>query len=184
MADVVETFSLLADNIDAYQPIYPFSCSKDTALRIAIERGFPDVVRVLLSRGADSSLQDEYGGSPLHEALQEDFLTPLSDRVAILQMLFDSGLDINSKIVKDHTALYQASLSSAEGVVEFLVERGADLEAPTGRWDRTPLHEAIVSGDENQTARLLKYGGDFKAHAKIKESLWSGVSKFWTVLRY
>ena len=71
LADLVERFSLLADNIDAYQPIYPASCSKLTALRIAIERGFPDVVRVLLSRGANSSLQDEYGGSPLYEALRE-----------------------------------------------------------------------------------------------------------------
>ena len=177
LADLIERFSLSADHIDAYQPIYPH-----TALRIAIKRGFPDVVRVLLSKGADSSLQDGYGGSPLYEALQQDSHTSLSDRVTILQMLFDSDLDINSKTVKGHTALYHASLPSTENLVGFLVERGADLEAPTGYWDRTPLQEAIVFGREHQTAHLLKYGADFKARAKSKDTLLSGAGKFWSVL--
>ena len=82
--------------------------------------------------GADPSLQDKYGGSPLCDALQTNILIPLSDRIAILQMLFESGLDINSNIVKGHTALIHASVSSSEDIVRFLVEQGADLEAPTG----------------------------------------------------
>ena len=47
-------------------------------------------------------------------------------------MLFDSGLEINSEIVNGDTPLYYASLLISEDAVRFLVERGADLEAPTG----------------------------------------------------
>lgn len=182
LADLVERFSLSADNIDAYQPIYPASCSKDTALRIAIERGFPDVVQVLLSRGADASLQDKNGGSLLKEALDANFLTPLSDRVAILQMLFDSGLDINSKLVDGHTALYHASQFSPENVLGSLIELGAGLEAPTGSWDWTALQVAIVLGYERQMACLLEYGADFKAHAKSKYTPFGEAGKFWSIL--
>ena len=130
--DLVDTFSLSVDDIDAYKPLYRGFPRKITALRIAIKRGFPDVVRVLLKRGADPSLQDEYGESPSCDTLQADFLTPLSDRVAILQMLFESGLEIYSKIAKGHTVLHLAALFCSEDIVRFLVERGADLEAPTG----------------------------------------------------
>ena len=182
LADLVEKFLLSVDDIDAYQPIYPASRSKHTALIIAIERGFPDVVRVLLSRGANSSLRDKNGGSLLKEALDANFLTPLSDRVAILQMLFESGLDINSKIVDGHTALYHASLFSPEDVLGFLIELGADLEAPTGSLDWTPLQVAILLGYERETARLLEYGADFKAHAKSKCTPFGDAGKFWSIL--
>ena len=103
LADLVEKSLRLVDHIDAYQPLYGASIRKHTALRIAIGGRFPDVVRVLLERGSEPLLRDEYGGSPLREALQPDFLTPLSDTLAILQMLFDSGLEINSKIVNGDT---------------------------------------------------------------------------------
>ena len=175
LADLVERFSLSADDIDAYQPIYPASRTKDTALRIATERGFPDVVRVLLSRGADPSLQDEHGESPLYEALQENVLTPLSDRVAILQMFFDSGLDINSKIVKGHTALYHASLFSSEDVVRFLVDQGAHLEAPAG------CSNCVY---ERRPAILVKYGMNIGDHMNSEDLGFGEFGKLGSVVMY
>ena len=173
LADLVERFALSADDIDAYQRIFPASRSKDTALRIAIKRGFPDVVRVLLSKGADSSLQDEYGKSPLYDVLQEDFLTPLSDRVAILQMLLDSGLDINSKIVKGHTALYHASLFCSEDVVRLLVEQGADMETPSG---------CSNCAYELGLAVLLEYRYDSIVHAQFENTRSGEAGKFGSVV--
>ena len=167
LADLVERFSLSADHIDAYQPIYPH-----TALRIAIKRGFPDVVRVL-SKGADSSLQNEYRKSPLYDALQEDFLTPLSDRVAILQMLLDSGLDINSKILKGHTALYHACIFSLQNVVRFLVEQGADLEVPTG------CSNCVY---ELEPAHSLEYRYGSIVHTKFENTESREAGKFGSVV--
>ena len=182
LADLVEKFSLSAVDIDAYQPIYPASRSKDTALGIAIERGFPDVVRVLLSRGAVSCLQDKYGRSLLYEALQANSLTPLSDRFAILEMLIKSGLDINSRIAEGHTALYHASLIFPDDFVGFLIEQGADVEAPTGESNYTPLHEAILFGHERQTARLLNYGANFKAHTNSNNMEFGEAGTFGNVV--
>ena len=178
MLDLVEIFSLSVRNIDAYQPIYLAYITKDTALGIAIQRGFPDVVRVLLQRKADPSLKDRYGKNPLHEALQANILTPLSDTLAILQLLFDSGLDIYSTIVQGRTALYHASLFSSENVVGFLVKQGADLEAPTGYSDWTPLQEAVVLGYERQAAIEIKYGADFNAHTNSENTVFGEAGKF------
>ena len=160
LADLVERFALLTDDIDAYQPIYPASIKNYSALTIAIKRGFPDVVRALLEKGANPSGRDECEWSPLCEALQADFLTPVSKKVAILQMIFDSGIDINSGIVKGYTALYHASLYSPEYIVKFLVDRGANLEAPIGWSNRSALQDAILQGNERQAALLLRYGAD------------------------
>ena len=134
LADLVERFSLSADHIDAYQQIYPH-----TALKIAIKRGFPDVVRVLLSQGADPSLQDEYGESPLGEALIQAWFTSLSDTVTILQVLFDGGLDINTNYADtiEHgggPALHIAAYGAFADIVDFLIKRGADVNAFGGRY--------------------------------------------------
>ena len=182
LTDLVEKFSLSVDDIEAYQPLYPADFTKDTALRIAIQRGFPDVVRVLLERKADSSLHDEHGDSPLKDALSANFLAPLSDRVAILQMLFDSGLDINSKIVNGNTPLYYASLFSTEDVVRFLIQKDASLEAPTGLMNWTTLQEAILNGHETQTAILLEYDADLNAHAISKNTVFGEAGKFSSVV--
>ena len=182
LTDLVEKFSLSVDDIDAYQPLYPADFTKDTALRIAIQRGFPDVVRVLLERKADSSLHDENGDSPLKDALSANFLAPLSDRVAILQMLFDSGLDINSKIVNGNTPLYYASLFSTADVVRFLIQKDASLEAPTGLMNWTTLQEAILNGHETQTAILLEYDADLNAHAISKNTVFGEAGKFSSVV--
>lgn len=177
LADLVERFPVSVKGIDAYQTIYPACLTKYTALKIAIGRGFPDVVRVLLQRGADSSLQDEYGNGPLHEALHANLFAPPSDRLAILEMLFESGLHINSKILRGHTPLYHASLLSSEDVVELLVKHDAKLEAPTGYSNWTPLQEAVLLGDEHQAAILLKYGADFKAHTNSEHRVFRAAGK-------
>ena len=183
LADLVEKYLRLVDDIDAYQPLYGAFNRKYTALRIAIEGRFPDAVRVLLKRGSNSFSREEYGGSPLREALQPDFLTPLSDALAILQMLFDSGLEINIEIVNGHTPLYYASLLSLEDIVGFLIERGADLEAQTGDLDWTPLQGPILFGHECQTATLLKYGADL-ARAKPKDTPFGKTGKFSSAVIY
>ena len=182
LTDLVEKFALSVDDIDAYQHIYPGSCIDHTALRIAIERTFPDVVRVLVKSKAGSSLHWEYGSGPLEEALQPNFLAPFSDRVAILQMLFDSGLDINSRIVNGITPLCYASKFSSEDLVRFLIQQRANLEAPTGGDNWTALQEAILNSDDPQAAILLKYGADFKAHASPKHGVFGEVGKFSSVV--
>ena len=121
----------------------------------------------------DSSLQDEYGKSPLYEALQEKLLTPLSDRGAILQMLFDSGLDINSKMLKGHTALYHACIFSSQDVVRSLVDQGADLEAPTG---------CSNCAYELGLAVLLEYRYDSIVHAQFENTRSGEAGKFGSVV--
>ena len=183
LANLAEKFSLQVQDIDACQPIYPARITEYTALIIAIEQGFSDVVRVL-ERESDSSLQVKYGKSPLHEALQGNPLVPISDRLAIVQLLLDSDLDIGSKIVDGNTALYHATLFSSKEVVEFLAQEGANLEAPTGVSNWTPLQEAVSLGYECSAADLLEHGADFNAHTNSKNIIFPKASEFGSVVMY
>ena len=86
--DVVESFSSQAQDIDAIQEKGGIVVGNCPALMIAIKRGFPDVVRVLLEKGADPSWGDGYQTGPLECALQ-------SNRLDIVQLLLEAGLDID-----------------------------------------------------------------------------------------
>ena len=56
--------------------------------------------------------------------------------------MLDLGADVNAANEAGQTALHAAAAIGANGVVRFLVERGARLDART-RQGRTPLDEAL-----------------------------------------
>ena len=66
----------------------------------------------------------------------------------------------------------------------FLIERSADLEAQTGDLNWTPLQQAILFGHECQTATLLKYGADFEARAKPKDTPFGKSGNFSSAVIY
>ena len=120
LVDLVEGFSNQAQDINAKQFSYKYIYSNKhpghTALSIGIRQGFPDVVQ-LLERGANSSLQDNYGRSPLREAVGLDPDVPLSDRLAIVQLILDSGVDINSVIPQGKKPISYMFLNSSKVVI-------------------------------------------------------------------
>ena len=57
-------------------------------------------------------------------------------------LCLDLGADVNAANEAGQTALHAAAAIGANGVVRFLVERGARLDART-KQGRTPLDEAL-----------------------------------------
>jgi len=139
-----------------------------TGLYIASSRGYADVVRSLIDRGADLNAicqdYDEHGEvkwTPLQVAISQE-------RRDIVVLLLERGADMEilpSSL--NQTALYMASSRGCADVVRLLIDRGADLnaicedyheDACDVKW--SPLHVAIYTERRDIAVLLLESGAD------------------------
>jgi ankyrin len=134
-------------------------------------------IRVLLAKGADLSIANSRGITPLMAAaglgsvdadtrgfyLSED--TPQRS-IESLKLLLKAGGDINAKDTRGLSPLHEAARWGWNDVVQFLVENGADLNAKDARGN-TPVDSALGKAGGNSrggqridvhqdTAALLK----------------------------
>jgi len=134
-------------------------------------------VRVLLAKGADLSLANSRGITPLMAAaglgsvdadtrgfyLSED---TQQRSIESLTLLLKAGGDVNGKDSRGLTPLHEAARWGWNDVVRFLVENGADLNAKDNRGN-TPVDSALGKAGGNSrggqridvhqdTAELLK----------------------------
>jgi ankyrin repeat protein len=97
-----------------------------------------EILRTLLSGGADLRLTTDDGTNPLMVAagLGRATFTPGKPRAsrsttaeAAVQVLLDAGADINAVNEADFTAIHGAAFRGLNEVVQILVERGANINA-------------------------------------------------------
>ncbi|XP_039362188.1 ankyrin repeat and SOCS box protein 6 isoform X3 [Mauremys reevesii] len=103
-----------------------------TALHIAVLRNQPDMVELLVRRGADINRRDR-----IHESSPLDLASEEPERLPCLQRLLELGADVNAADKNGKTALLHA-LASSDGVqihntenIRLLLEGGADVKATT-----------------------------------------------------
>jgi ankyrin repeat protein len=97
-----------------------------------------DVVRLLLDRGADPSLVNSDGDSPLMMAARRGHLD-------IVRLLLDRGADPSLANSDGCSPLMNAAFSGHVGVVRELAARGAALDAADSRHGATAYHMACDS---------------------------------------
>jgi ankyrin len=134
-------------------------------------------IRVLLAKGADISLPNSRGITPLMAAaglgsVDADtrgfYLSEDTEQRSIesLTLLLKAGGDVNGKDSRGLTPLHEAARWGWNDVVRFLVENGADLNAKDSRGN-TPVDSALGKAGGNSrggqridvhqdTAELLK----------------------------
>lgn len=99
-------------------------------LHIAVLKNRPDMVKLLVSHGADIEKRDRiHASSPLDLASEE------SERLPCLLTLLDLGADVNARDKHGKTPLLHA-LASSDGLtvhntgnIQLLLEKGADVNA-------------------------------------------------------
>jgi ankyrin repeat protein len=186
--------------------------SAATALHYAAERGYKDVVELLISHGADVSARRTYpaGDTPLHGAARAEhenivrllvdngadvnaknnegltpadvavrntrkMVTPLTPVAKLLiakgadisvvsavhvedldkvRELIQEGASINVKDQRGRTALHYAAAQGHKEIVELLLANGADVNASTNFYMKTPAEFAMGAG-HNEVAKLL-----------------------------
>jgi len=132
-----------------------------------------EIIRTLLAAGADQHLTTDDGTTPFMAAagLGRGSYTPREPRgarspsaEAAVKMLLEAGADINAVNEADFTALHGAAFRGLNEVIEYLVAKGAAIDARDFR-GRTPFRIAEGAKQSFQfqgwpeTADLLKQLG-------------------------
>jgi ankyrin repeat protein len=143
-----------------------------TALMWAAAQGHPDVVKALLVRGADihakSNAWSEVMAVPPHGYLPYNRAIPHGSDTALMfaarsgdlssaKQLVEAGANVNDVDAWGISATTLAAHSGFTDLVEFLLDKGANPNAPA---DFTALHCAIMRRDERMVTALLDHGAD------------------------
>ncbi len=153
-----------------------------TPLNEAAFKGHADVVELLLARGADESIRDHAGFSPVENAIRERhpevvsiFLNHVRDSKLLSHLLeqavrigqedvvatvLDAGASIDGHFASGSTALYDASLNGNDALVSLLVSRGANVNERETDSLTTPLYAAAAFDRQEVVSTLLIWGAD------------------------
>ena len=119
--DIVRTIHQFGGNVNAKEKEeYGFTA----LMRTAGEKGNLEMVKYLVSNGADIKAKNNKDGTALMWAAK-------SGNIETVKYLVSNGADIKAKNNKDGTALMWAAKSGNIETVKFLVSNGADIKAKT-----------------------------------------------------
>lgn len=144
---------------------------KRCPIHLAAAEGQTLIVKFLITKGVNVNCEDRFGNTPLREALRgnhseiakmlreagakmgqasaeidgEVMRCVAANDVAKLNQLLEAGASPNCKDYDGRTPLHIAVADGHTQIVELLLKKGADCNAPD-RWQNTPLSEAMRSG--------------------------------------
>eukprot|EP01136_Pigoraptor_vietnamica_P027724 Opistho-1_new@84366 len=148
-----------------------------TPLHEAALKGKVDVCILLLQNGADKGLKNSDGKTPYDVAelpavravltgeYKKDVLLEAAKRGdvdAIKQILTPLNVNCNAADGRQSTPLHLAAGFNRKGVVEYLLQSGADVHAKD-KGGLVPLHNACSYGHYDVAELLIKYGASVNA---------------------
>jgi ankyrin repeat protein len=131
-----------------------------TALYSAAQRGYMDLVQMLLDHGADANIADSSGFRPISVCLEEGH-----EDIALL--LLERGVEVDFEGPGDENPLHVAARTGSEIVVKALLEAGCNARGLTATQE-TPLLIALSSVRHNVFNLLLESAPETIHVANIK----------------
>lgn len=138
-----------------------------TALHYAAMIGREDIVKILVTRGAEINLKNDYGITPLTEAIDGAYpIEAGTNHDQVIKLLVANGADVNAKGEFDMTALHWAAHTGQSDFVEKLIAKGAEINAKNMEgW--TPLQEACYDGNLDIAKLLIVNGGNINSKDEL-----------------
>jgi ankyrin repeat protein len=140
--------------------------SEVTYLMKAAGNGHTEVVRILIENGAKVNKVNSQGFSAIHYASTKGSLVGTvqgkeGDFVNTINLLIESGADVNAKNRENKTCLIRASNCGFDNIVEALLAHGADVNA-RDKDNYTALIFACINGNLETVKLLMEHGADPK----------------------
>ncbi|KAJ8674380.1 hypothetical protein QAD02_005642 [Eretmocerus hayati] len=124
-------------------------------LHLASEVGFLEIVKYLVSLGADINVEDSLDLKPIHHAAQKAHKD-------VVEYFVNQGMGINVCNSMNQTLLFYAKDKNHQELVEYLLANGIDIHS-TDSMGVTALHMAVSQGNEELIKLLLEKGACFDA---------------------
>jgi ankyrin repeat protein len=142
-----------------------------TALILASEKGYLDVVNALLENGADVNATGEYGYTALMRASSKGHLD-------VVKVLTESGADVNAKNRGGVTALVMAysDWEYYSDVLRLLLNHGADVNARDVEGNTTLIRASDGRGRLDVVRQMLEHGADVNAKNNSGKTALMGAS--------
>jgi len=118
-----------------------------------------ELVRLLLTAGADAKLANRYGVTPLTLAVT-------NGSPAIIRLLLDAGADANALDPAAETMLMIASRVGVIEAVRLLLDRGAVVDTRDKTYQQTALMIAVREGRPDVVQLLISRGADVNAKTR------------------
>eukprot|EP00003_Mantamonas_plastica_P004478 TRINITY_DN1354_c2_g1_i6.p1 TRINITY_DN1354_c2_g1~~TRINITY_DN1354_c2_g1_i6.p1 ORF type:complete len:3511 (+),score=1204.02 TRINITY_DN1354_c2_g1_i6:206-10534(+) len=149
--------------LDAVTPLLKAGAALDdvdkeglSPLHLAAREGEESVVHALMNQGANVDIVDFEGLTPLHHAVTWDLITSV-------RLLVDTfNADVNKKTHFGETALHLAAKKGAVRSLNYLVNKGADLECGNLAGNK-PMHFAAYEGQVAAMECLLDQGANINS---------------------
>lgn len=151
--DDAETVELVLNNIGDKD--FKQSILNDNLINSIIKSKNPDVIKTLLTHGADINTRDDKGNTGLIIAARR------KKNADIMHVLIENGADVNIAGSGGDSALTLAAASYGVETISRLLDRGADIDHAAAD-GRTALLSAIAFFNEPAALYLIEKGCDTK----------------------
>ena len=146
-------------------------------LLFAAQKGWKEIVEILLHAGADVNFKSKSGHDAIYFATDGDhtdivklliefgididpkniYYASATDHIDMIELLLGHGIAINSKTRNGNNCLHYAVYNNCYAAAKFLISRGADIDSK-GKNKQKPLHYA-ASGGRIEIVKLLLENG-------------------------
>jgi ankyrin repeat protein len=142
----------------------------------AARAGTYDMVKSLVTYGADPNVARKDGLTPLHQAAARGNLDMVKD-------LVQAGADVNAIAENGRTPIFYAAARGKASTVNFLIEKKAEINL-SDKDGMTPLHCAAASGNVALVKFLVSKKANFAATANDGTTVLISGAKYPEIVKF
>ena len=148
-----------------------------------LSQDFIEVAKILIENGAEINIKNSNGKTPLYLAvnhgrrISQDHPEKSKLCLEMGKLLIEKGAHMNTKCNQGYSILHSLALNLSIGslwygkeITKLLIAKGEDVNAKSTNRQKTPLHVALKSDNEEYARFLIENGADLNAVDSLGET--------------